>query len=144
MKGGIEKMSKIAKMQVTAQDGTNWQPTEEQEQITVIQWARMMEKQFPDLEDLFHVGNGGLRSKTEAVRFKRLGVKAGVSDLFLPAPVGKYHGLWVEMKRQHGGRLEPEQKDWLERMNRKGYLAVCAKGADEACDIIYKYLTGEL
>ena len=135
-------MSVIAKRRVTCEAGINWQPTEEQEQAAVIEWARLMSRQFPDLEDLFHIGNGGLRSKSEAVRLKRIGVKPGVSDLFLPAPVGKYHGLWVEMKRQKGGRLEPEQKDWLERMNRKGYLALRANGADEACEIIYKYLTG--
>lgn len=136
-------MSVIAKRRVTCEAGINWQPTEEQEQAAVIEWARLMSKQFPDLEDLFHIGNGGLRSKSEAVRLKRIGVKPGVSDLFLPAPVGKYHGLWVEMKRQKGGRLEPEQKDWLERMNRKGYLALRANGAEEACEIIYKYLSGE-
>lgn len=137
-------MSVIAHERIARQMGTDWQPSEEQEQMTVIEWSRLMSKQFPDLEDLFHIGNGGLRSKSEAVRLKRLGVKPGVSDLFLPAPVGKYHGLWVEMKRRKGGRLEPEQKDWIDRMNAKGYLAVRADGADEACDIIYKYLTGEL
>ena len=136
-------MSEVAKRRVTAQAGLDWQPTEEQEQAAVFEWAMLMSKQFPDLEDLFHIGNGGLRSKSEAARFKRMGVKPGVSDLFLPAPVGKYHGLWIEMKRQKGGRLEPEQKDWIERMNRKGYLALVAHGADEACEILYNYLMEE-
>lgn len=141
MHGGPIKMSIIAKRRTVGEAGLAWQPTEEQEQAAVIEWAMLMSKQFPDLEDLFHIGNGGLRSKSEAVRLKRIGVKPGVSDLFLPAPVGKYHGLWIEMKRRKGGRLEPEQKDWIDRMNRKGYLAVRADGAEEACEIIYKYLT---
>ena len=111
-------MSIIAKRRTTIEAGQDWQPTEEQEQAAVMEWAMLMAKQFPDLEDLFHIGNGGLRSKSEAVRLKRIGVKPGVSDLFLPAPVGKYHGLWIEMKRRKGGRLEPEQKDWIDRMNR--------------------------
>lgn len=129
-------MSVIAKMRVTDL------PTEDQEQAAVIQWRDLMVQQFPDLEDLIHIPNGGLRSKSEAVRFKRLGVRPGVSDLFLPAPRGKYHGLWIEMKRQKGGKLSPDQKDWLDRMNRKGYLAVRADGAEEACEILYRYLTG--
>ena len=136
-------MSEIAKRRITAQAGLDWQPTEEQEQAAVMEWRELMQYQFPDLEDLIHIPNGGLRSKSEAVRFKRLGVRPGVSDLFLPSPVGKYHGLWIEMKRKKGGRLEPEQKDWIERMNRKGYLALVAHGAEEACDMIYQYLTGE-
>lgn len=137
-------MSVIAKRRIITQAGLSWQPTEEQEQAAVIEWAMLMSKQFPDLEDIFHIGNGGLRSKSEAVRLKKIGVKPGVSDLFLPAPVGKYHGLWVEMKRQKGGKLSPDQKDWIDRMNRKGYLAVRADGAEEACEIIYKYLTGAI
>ncbi len=137
-------MSVIAKRRIITQAGLSWQPTEEQEQAAVIEWAMLMSKQFPDLEDIFHIGNGGLRSKSEAVRLKKIGVKPGVSDLFLPAPVGKYHGLWVEMKRQEGGKLSPAQKDWIDRMNRKGYLAVRADGAEEACEIIYKYLTGAI
>ena len=131
-------MSIIAKMRVTDL------PTEEQEQAAVIEWAQLMARQFQALEDLIHIPNGGLRSKSEAARFKRLGVRPGVSDLFLPEPVGKYHGLWVEMKRKRGGTLRADQKDWLERMNRKGYLALRADGAEEACEIIYKYLEGEL
>jgi hypothetical protein len=139
--GGPIKMSIIAKRRTVGEAGLQWQPTEEQEQAAVIEWRDLMAVQFPALEDLIHIPNGGLRSKSEAVRFKRLGVRPGVSDLFLPEPVGKYHGLWVEMKRQEGGKLSPAQKDWLDRMNRKGYLAVRANGAEEACDIIYKYLT---
>ena len=134
-------MSIIAKRRTVGEAGLQWQPTEEQEQAAVMEWAMLMEKQFPELEDLIHIPNGGWRSKSEAVRLKKIGVKPGVSDLFLPAPVGKYHGLWVEMKRQKGGKLSPAQKDWIDRMNRKGYLAVRADGAEEACEVIYKYLT---
>lgn len=116
------------------------QPSEEQEQAAVIAWRDLMLGRFPELEDLIHIPNGGWRSKSEAVRLKKIGVKPGVSDLFLPTPIGKYHGLWIEMKRQHGGRLRPEQKDWLDRMNRKGYLALRADGADEAIAILEEYL----
>ena len=137
-------MSIIAKRRTVGEAGLQWQPTEEQEQAAVIEWRDLMAVQFPALEDLIHIPNGGLRSKSEAVRFKRLGVRPGVSDLFLPEPVGKYHGLWVEMKRKKGGKLRPDQKDWIDRMNRKGYLAVRADGAEEACEVIYKYLTGAL
>ena len=139
--GGPIKMSTIAKRRTTVEAGLDWQPSEEQEQAAVMEWVTIMRPQYPELEDLFHIGNGGLRSKTEAVRLKRIGVKAGVSDLFLPSPTKKYHGLWIELKRKKGGRLSPEQKDWIDRMNKKNYLAVVANGAEEACDIIYKYLT---
>ena len=136
-------MSVIAKRRIITQAGIEYQPTEEQEQAAVIEWRDLMSRQFPDLEDLIHIPNGGLRSKPEAARLKKIGVRPGVSDLFLPAPVGKYHGLWVEMKRQQGGRLSPDQKDWIDRMNRKGYLAVRADGAEESFEIHYRYITGK-
>lgn len=115
-------------------------PTEEQEQAYVIQWKEIMINQYPELRRLIHIPNGGLRSKTEAVRLKRVGVKAGVSDLFFASPHGGYHGLWIEMKRQHDGKLSRPQKEWLEDMRAAGYMAERADGADEAIEILERYL----
>ena len=116
------------------------QPTEEQEQVTVFQWAEIMSNRFPELRYLMHIPNGGLRSKSEAVRFKRAGVKKGVPDLFLPVARKGYHGLWIEMKRQKGGRLSPEQKEWIDGLFNQGYLAVRCDGADEAIGMLERYL----
>lgn len=135
-------MSTIAVRRTTIEAGQSWQPTEEQEQKAVFEWVELMQKQFPDLALLFHIPNGGFRSKSEAVRFKRTGVKSGVPDLFLPVPRGSYHGLWIEMKRRKGGRLSDEQKEWLEALTAQGYRAVMCQGAEAACDEIYTYLTG--
>jgi len=33
-------------------------------------------------------------------RFKREGVLAGVSDIFVPVARGEFHGLYIEMKSQ--------------------------------------------
>lgn len=116
------------------------QPTEEQEQAYVIQWRDLMVNQVPELSLLVHIPNGGLRSKPEAVRFKRLGVKPGVSDLMLPVARNGYHGLWIEMKRQHDGKLSKPQKEWLDDMRKQGYKAERANGADEAIAILQEYL----
>ena len=134
-------MSIIAKRRTVGEAGISWQPTEEQEQMAVIEWRDLMVNQFPELRLLIHIGNGGLRSKPEAVRFKKMGVHPGVSDLFLPVARGGFHGLWVEMKRQKGGKLSEPQKQWIDDMNAEHYLAVRADGAEAACDVIYKYLT---
>lgn len=117
-----------------------FQPTEEQEQAAVFQWAALMVRQAPELRLLFHIPNGGLRSKTEAVRFKRTGVKKGVPDLCLPVARKGYHGLYIEMKREKGGKLSEEQKAWLDELFAQGYLAVRCDGADEAIGILSDYL----
>lgn len=134
-------MSEIAKRRVTTEAGISWQPTEEQEQMAVIEWRDLMVNQFPELRLLIHIGNGEWRHPATAAKLKRMGVHPGVSDLFLPVARGGFHGLWVEMKRQKGGKLSPDQKQWIEDMTAEHYLAVRADGAEAACDVIFKYLT---
>ena len=134
-------MSIIAKRRTVVSEGISWQPTEEQEQAAVFEWTILMEKQFPELALLYHCPNGGYRNASEAVRFKKIGVKPGVPDLFLPVARGGWHGLFIEMKRQKGGRLSDDQKAWIDALTEQRYMAVRADGAEQACDILYKYLT---
>jgi hypothetical protein len=115
-------------------------PSEGQEQATLFSWARMMEGRYPELRLMFHVPNGGGRSKAEAGRFKMEGVKAGVPDIFLPVPRGNFHGMFVEMKKRKGGKVSAEQKVWISELNAQGYYAVVACGWDEASSCIIDYL----
>lgn len=113
--------------------------TEEYEQSAVIQWAAYAKQMLPELDLLFHIPNGGNRSISEAVRFKKAGVRAGVPDLFLPVPKGDSHGLWIEMKAK-GGRIRPEQREWIEKLRQQGYEAYVCYGAEEAINRIKRYL----
>lgn len=115
-------------------------PTEEQEQITLFNWAAMMEYRYPELRYMYHVPNGGYRNKAEAGRFKAQGVKSGVPDIVLPAARGQYHGLYIELKRTEGGKLSADQRDWLEFLTAQGYFAVVCKGWEEASHAIRSYL----
>ena len=56
-------MSIIAKRRTVIGAGLKWQPTEEQEQAAVFEWVTIMRNQYPELDMLFHIPNGGLRSK---------------------------------------------------------------------------------
>lgn len=136
-------MSIIAKRRIVTEAGIGWQPTEEQEQAAVIEWAILMEKQAPELALLFHIPNGAERHPAVAAKLKKQGVKPGVPDLFLPVARGTAHGLYVEMKRQKGGRVSEDQKAWMEALTQQGYVCVVAHGAEEACDVIWQYLEGE-
>ncbi len=141
MKGGPTKMSIIAERRCTASAGLSWQPSEEQEQTAVFEWAMLMRNQYPELDLLYHVPNGGYRHPATAARMKAQGVKPGVPDLCLPVARGGWHGLYVEMKRKKDGRVSDAQKAWIEALGAQMYRAVVAHGCEEACDIIYKYLT---
>lgn len=115
---------------------------EDNEQIFLFQWATLQSCKYPELELLFHIPNGGKRNAREAARFKRMGVKPGVPDLFLPVPRGEYHGLWIEMKSSKG-KTSKNQKDMLEKLNKQGYKAVVCFGWEEAAETIKRYLEGD-
>lgn len=120
-------------------NGVRLYPTEEEEQTAVMHWAEMMAGRWPELRLLFHIPNGGKRSKSEAVRFRAAGVRSGVPDLFLPCSRGGFHGLWIEMKAI-GGRVSREQEQWRKELMEQGYMSVVCYGAAAAIEAIEKYM----
>lgn len=117
--------------------------TEDQEQTWLFSWASAMEYRYPELSLMYHIPNGGKRSKAEAVRFKAMGVKAGVSDIHLPVARGGYYGLYIELKALDG-RPTQNQKDFLSAVQKQGYLGAFAYGGEEAARIIEDYLGGKI
>ena len=120
-------------------NGVRLYPTEEEEQTVVMHWATMAAGRWPELRLLFHIPNGGKRSKSEAVRFRAAGVRSGVPDLFLPCSRGGFHGLWIEMKAM-GGRVSREQERWQTELLGQGYMCAVCYGADAAIETIEKYM----
>ena len=114
---------------------------ESDHQIALFVWAKLMQAQHPELSLLHAIGNGGKRNLIEAVRMKREGVKAGVSDVFLPVARGKFHGLYIELKVK-GGKLSDDQKWWLSETTKQGYHSVVCVGWVEASEVIKRYLEG--
>ncbi|MCM1275472.1 MAG: VRR-NUC domain-containing protein [Lachnospiraceae bacterium] len=116
---------------------------EDSEQICLFDWAALQSCKYPELNMLFHIPNGGKRNAREGARFKRMGVKPGVPDLFLPVPRGKYHGLFIELKSA-SGRPTDNQKEWLGQLSALGYAACICFGCEEAERDIIKYLESKL
>jgi len=115
--------------------------TEAEAQEMVFMWADSVSYALPEVQYLFHIPNGGSRNVVEGRNLKRQGVKRGIPDLFLPVPRGKFHGLFIEMKRDTKSRLRPEQRQWLDALMEHGYMTAVAYGYDNAVRIISDYLT---
>ncbi len=115
--------------------------SESEEQQALFQWAEMMSKRFPELSLLYHIPNGGARSKGTAGRLKAEGVKSGVPDICLPVAKGDYHGLYIEMKV---GNNKPtaNQIVWINALKSQGYQAKVCYGWLEASSVIECYLRG--
>lgn len=94
-------------------------PTEHVEHVTFVSEFR---RRYPGVR-IFAIPNGGHRHKATAQKLQGEGVCKGVPDLYVPA-----WKLWVEMKRQKGGRLSPEQKDWIEYLGGVGDTVIVGYG----------------
>ena len=148
MKAAVDYIAKIAEekhkpgIREDAQTGKGINPTEDEEQMALFEWARLNAGRWPELRWLYHVPNGGSRGPAEAGRFAAMGVKRGVPDVALDEPRGGFHGLRIEMKRRKGGKVSDEQQEWIDHYNSIGFRAVVCYGWDEAREAIETYLSG--
>jgi hypothetical protein len=118
-------------------------PLEAEEQHVLMSWAELeAQRHHPELHWLYHVPNGGMRSKATAGKLRAEGVKAGVPDVCLPVARGGYHGLYVELKRRKGGKLSDKQREWITFLEAQGYHACVCAGWEEARDCLLAYLDG--
>lgn len=106
-------------------------------QASCVDWFRCQYRRRAGL--LFAVPNGGSRNALEAVRLRREGVTAGVSDLLLLIPSGKYHGLCIEMKYGRNGQSE-HQAEWQRLVEEQGYKYVVCRSLEEFQTRVTDYL----
>ena len=120
------------------------QPSSESEhQMAVMAWAEAQAKAGRvALRLLHHIPNGEQRTKLAGIKLKQMGVKAGIPDLFLPVPIGIWHGLYIEMKAGTGAP-SVAQRWWLAELTKQGYRTYVARGHQDAKDAIDRYLAGE-
>ena len=112
------------------------------EQIKLFKWLRLNPK---TKHCSFAIPNDGKRSVTMGAIMKQMGMRAGVSDLFIACPNSLYHGLFIELKAKDNRTgtyrvASPTQLEFISDMLKKGYEAVVCNGADDAIKIIGNYL----
>ncbi len=114
--------------------------TEANYQQQVVEWARWAHRsgKYPNL-DLLHCSLNGVKlSALQAAKAKQQGMLSGVPDLFLPVPIGAYHGLFIEMKSDKG-RLSTNQTWFLSKVELLGYKIAVCYSANEAIKTIENY-----
>jgi len=110
----------------------NTTPSEHAEQCAFIQWWSLT---LPQLR-IFAIPNGGFRHAKVAKELKLEGLRPGVPDLYVPKLK-----LWIEFKRQKGGVLSKDQKDWRDYLiNECGDNWIVVKGAADAISQVKKHL----
>ena len=105
-------------------------------QIQCVSWLKY---QYPHLAPLFFaVPNGGSRNAREVGIMKAEGVTAGVSDLILNVPSGRYTQLDIEMK--DGSSQSREQKRYQRYAEAVGIKYVICKSYEHFQGVVLNYL----
>ena len=107
--------------------------TEASEQEAVIQFC-----EYAGI-DIVHIANEGKRSAHYGAELKRLGMRKGFPDLFIPKASKGFHGLFIELKRDITRKPTKEQMKWISKLNAEGYLATVCYGADAAIREVKMY-----
>ena len=116
--------------------------TETEEHLSFMEWAST-QKEIRDV--IIHIANERKCSWKQGQLLKRMGVRKGVSDFFIPIPAGQYHGLWIELKRANAAysTVTNAQIDWVNKMTDQGYWAQVAFGWEQARKLVILYLDHE-
>ena len=107
-----------------------WAASEHQIHVSIVEHLRLFARSGVAWH---HVGNGEQRDGGTAAKLARMGLKAGVPDLAFVIG-GRAH--FLELKRERGGRLSPEQIAMHTELRAAGAVVETAIGLDHALAIL--------
>jgi hypothetical protein len=113
---------------------------EEYLHIACFTWVKLNEKQYPCLKLAFHPANGGSRNIIEAVKLKKMGVRAGVPDFMLPCirEVGWKAGLAIEFKSKTGTMSQP-QTGYMDLLAKAGWVCYVIRDLQKFIEAVSEY-----
>lgn len=116
------------------------------EAVDLVNWWAIFSRTNGLEEELFFsIPNqgrgGGWQQARRGAYMKAEGLRKGVADYMLAFPVGRYHGMFLELKSEDGD-VSKEQRDFLDKTTMRGYYSVACFGLDDAREQIEKYLGG--
>ncbi len=102
---------------------------------TVIEWVNL----HPILQRVvLHFPNEGRRTLRFGKLLKDMGMRAGVSDLFIAMGRHGFNGAWIELKSK-GGIVSAVQKEFLDDMSFQNYFTAICWSIDEAINLMDWY-----
>lgn len=87
---------------------------------------------------VWHTANQRSTSPAHGKKLKRMGVRAGVPDVFHAAGVPPYLGLFIEFKTGKGV-VSPAQKKVMQEIRKQGYDVLVCRGVEEAKQAFLNY-----
>lgn len=111
---------------------------------SLCKWIRLQYPYLPFLSDFYTFLSQSNRFGLESMR------KRNMPDIFIAYPVGKYKGLFIEIKTESTKIFKKdgsfssehiqEQAEMLEKLNNLGYKAVFGIGLEHCTEIVNQYI----
>lgn len=114
----------------------SFEPSEMQLHIAAMDWVNLHPK---EARFVHHFPLEGKRNPATGHYLKRMGMKKGVSDLFIMMPRHGYPGAFIEIKTSKG-RLSDSQKQFQLDAASQGYFAATTYGLDETIRTLDWYM----
>ena len=133
------RYSDIGKEKIMAKNTT---PLEKDEQISFVSYCELHDIDVISTQNGFKMPKGSFNRVGYSNTLKKMGMRKGFPDLIVLARnKSKTHEvLFIEMKRQKGGTVQPEQKEWIEKLDGMDYCVGVAYGYESAVRILNMYL----
>lgn len=115
---------------------------EKDEQIEFVQICHSRNIDVVSTQNGFKMPKNSFNWAAYAKTLQKMGMSKGFPDLIVLAK-NKSHThevLFIEMKRIKGSKVQPEQKEWIEKLDNMDYCVGIAYGCDSAVRILDKYL----
>ncbi|RAJ28897.1 VRR-NUC domain-containing protein [Pedobacter cryoconitis] len=101
--------------------------------------VRWIELQYPKLL-VHHSPNGGKRNAREALKFKKMGTRAGCPDLMIYKKSKQYAGLAIELKVGTNGTTE-NQDLFLAELTANGWYCIVIRKMDIFMQTVKEYMS---
>jgi hypothetical protein len=98
-----------------------------------------MTDKYPELMLLYHIPNGGVRSKRTASRLKAAGALRALPDYCLPVSRGPFLSLYLELKRP-GEQPRADQWAMMGALQVEGHCVQWCDRLDQALAVVLGYL----
>lgn len=134
------------------------EPSEQQIQKNIIKFCDLMSGQYPELNLINASMNGlwiphthaGIKEKIiQQFKWRIIKIlqavgclRKGFPDLNLPVARGKWHALYIELKKSNNEKPTDDQIWWLRRLTAEGNYACVCYGEGHAKATLIEYLRG--
>lgn len=100
---------------------------------------QLLKNEFPHVEFISNILDGARLGMLVRKHTKGMRNREGTSDIVILEPRKGFHGMCLEIKTLTG-KVSQEQRDFLDRMKRKGYHVTTGHGLDDCFLAIREYL----